>query len=233
MTELVVVGEGQTEESFIRQLIAPKLAELGVYATPRLLRTSRRASGGALTKDRVLHYLARVLKERDDVYVSTFFDLYGLGADFPGLGAAKGHSDPAQRAAIVEAALADTVVEAAACRPDRFLPHIQPYEFEALLLADTTAFAAANPSYPSWRSAEPELRRLVDRAGGPEHVNDDPDTHPSAVLKRVLPGYRKVAHGIAIATTIGLDRIAAQCQHFAQWLGRMEELRPLGPEADR
>lgn len=82
MTELVVVSEGQTEEAFIRQLVAPTLAERAVFTTPRLIRTSRRGRGGGLTGDRVLHHLPRILKERDDVYVSTFFDLYGLAPDF-------------------------------------------------------------------------------------------------------------------------------------------------------
>ena len=115
VTELVVVGEGQTEEAFIRQLVAPALAKRTVFVTPRLLRTSRQNRGGGLTKDRVLHHLPRILKERDDVYVSTFFDMFGLAADFPGLSEASVFNDPIQRAVGIVAAFGDAV-ELAGCR---------------------------------------------------------------------------------------------------------------------
>ena len=32
-----------------------------------------------------------------------------------------------------------------------------------------------------------------------------------------------------MAAAVGLERIRAKCSHFAQWLGRMEALLPLGP----
>lgn len=38
------------------------------------------------------------------------------------------------RARAIEAAFGAAVVEVAGCRPERFLPNIQPYEFESLLL---------------------------------------------------------------------------------------------------
>ena len=232
VTDLVVVGEGQTEESFIRRLIAPTLAEQAVYVTARLLRTSRRARGGALSTDRVLHQLPRVLKERDDVYVSTFFDLYGLAPDFPGVNGAKGLSDPIERAAAIETAFAAAVVEAAGCRPERFLPHVQPYEFESLLFADVSAFGS---NRSTWHTCVTELREVRESVATPEHINDGQMTHPSAQLGRVLnePGYDKRVDGPAVAAHIGLERIRAECRHFGRWLGRLEALPPLGREPIR
>ena len=228
MTELVVVGEGQTEESFIRRLVAPTLAELAVYVTPRLLRTSRRARGGALTTDRVLHHLPRILKERDDVYVSTFFDLYGLAPDFPGVKATKGLSDPVARAATIEAAFCDEVVQAAGCRPERFLPHIQPYEFESLLFSDVSQFATTRPQ---WSEYVQDLKVARESAASPEYINDGATTHPSARLRRLLssPQYDKRIDGSAVAGQIGLDGIRGECRHFANWLERIENLPPLQP----
>ena len=226
MPELVVVSEGQTEEAFIRRLVAPTLAERTVFVTPRLLRTSRQGRGGGLTKDRVLHYLPRILKERDDVYVSTFFDLYGLAADFPGLREAS-DSDPIQRAVDIEAAFGDTVVEIAGCRREQFVPHIQPHEFEALLFADVSAFATARSA---WHGCLPQLASVRKQYATPEHINDGGTTHPSARLGRLLsrPNYNKRADGLTVAANIGLARIREECRHFAQWLSRMEALPPLG-----
>lgn len=227
MTELVVVGESQPEESFIRRLIAPMLAEQAVYVTARLLRTSRQARGGALSTDRVLHQLPRILKERDDVYVSTFFDLYGLASDFPGVHDARGLSDPLERTHAIEVAFGATVVEVAGCRPERFLPHIQPHEFEALLFTDVSAFAS---NRSTWQTCVAELLEIRLSATTPEHINDGQTTHPSARLSRVLngPKYDKRLDGPAVAALIGLERIRTECYHFGQWLGRLEALPPFG-----
>jgi hypothetical protein len=37
MTRLAVICEGQTEEGFVKECLAPHLADHSVYATPRLL----------------------------------------------------------------------------------------------------------------------------------------------------------------------------------------------------
>lgn len=232
MTELVVVSEGQTEEAFIRRLVAPTLAERTVFVTPRMLRTSRQGRGGGLTKDRVLHHLPRILKERDDVYVSTFFDLYGLPPDFPGLSEVSVFSDSIQKAVGIEAAFGDAVVELAGCRPEQFVPHIQPHEFEALLFADVSAFATARSA---WHRCLPQLASIREQYPTPEHINDGRTTHPAARLERLLsrPNYNKRADGPDVASNIGLPRIRAECRHFAQWLTRMEALPPLDRRAGR
>ena len=230
MTDVVVVCEGRSEEAFINELVQPALATNAVYLQARLISTSPGSKGGALNRDRVVGSLCRVLRERDDTYVTTFFDLYGLPADFPGRSPSPALRDSIARCKQIEESLHHVVTQRAQRRKDRFVPHIQPHEFEALLFADTNAFVRVNPD---WQSAESDLAKLVNSAGGPEQVNDGPDTHPSAWLKRVLPGYRKVAHGAAVAVAIGLDRIRAECRHFAQWLGRIEALPPLGRGADQ
>ena len=62
----------------------------------------------------------------------------------------------------------------------------------------------------------------------PEHVNDGPDTHPSARLRRLLrPRYAKILHGSAVSASIGLDCIREECRHFDKWLSRVETLPPL------
>ena len=226
---LAVVGEGQTEESFIRECMAPVLAHRGIYVTPRLIRTSRKARGGALTKDRVLHHLPRILKGRDDLYVAKFFDLYGLAPDFPGVHKATVEAYPIRRAEVIEAGLREVVVEAAQCRPERFLPHIQPYEFESLLFSDVSQFGTARPE---WTASVSRLKASRASAASPEHINDGVETHLSARLRHHLtPRYNKPLDGSTIASRIGLPRIRAECRHFASWLDRIENLPPLRPGA--
>ena len=224
MTEVVVVCEGRTEQAFINELVRPALATNAVYLNARLISTSPRSKGGALGRDRVVGNLCRVLRQRDDTYVTTFFDLYGLPADFPGKQSNSALRDPIALCEQIEESLHGVVARQAGRRGDRFLPHIQPYEFEALLLSDMTAFVRDEAEWPS---AQSELAPVVEASASPEHVNDGFGTHPSARLKHAIPGYRKVTHGVRLATQIGLDRIRSECHHFGAWLGRMESLHPL------
>ena len=179
-----------------------------------------------MTPHRVLRHLRNTLKERGDVYVSTFFDLYGLERGFPGLSQARSLSDPIKRAKAVEAELHEAVVKAADCRPERFLPHIQPHEFESLLFSDVSRFAEVRPK---WKTYVTRLQAIRDSTHSPEHINDGWNTHPSARLRDMLkqPRYDKRVDGSAVTGRIGLPRIRAECRHFAGWMDRIENLPPL------
>ena len=225
MIEVIVVCEGQTEETFVDRILGPSLWSRNVVLQPRLIRTSRHSKGGALNGSRVLRFLRNTLRERHNIYVTTFFDLYGLPSDFPGRQAAATNSDPLDRAAAVEAQLHEEAVQMAQCRDERFLPHIQPYEFEALVFSETERFAEVEPA---WQTYLPQLAAIRNSAGNPEHINDGPDTHPAARLLHLLrPRYNKLRHGIALCRLVGLDRIRAECNHFNRWLTRMESLQQL------
>lgn len=229
MKKLIVVCEGQTEEAFVNEVLYHKLWPQGVFAEPRRISTSPVAKGGALSGKRVLRYLRNTLRERQDTYVTTFFDLYSLPNDFPGRTDAPAPSDPLDHAAEIETAFHAAVVSEAECSPERFLPHIQPYEFEALLFSDTTGFARAEPG---WRVFAGKLSAVREGARSPEHINDGADTHPSARLLNLLrPKYRKVAHGVGVSVEVGIDRMRSECRHFDRWLSRIETLTPLGSEA--
>ena len=222
MREVIVACEGQTEQEFVRHVLGQDLAGRGLYFAPRLVPTSAGGRGGALNRQRILRFLRDTLRQRRDTYVTTFFDLYGLPSDFPG--PAISSADPVERAAAIEEALHEEVVRVTQCRPVRFLLHIQPYEFEALLFSDTSHFARERPE---WEQPAEELAAVRRGAASPEHINDGPDTHPSARLKQ-LPGYHKVRDGTAVAERIGLDCIRRECAHFGEWLTRLESLPVLG-----
>lgn len=229
MKKLIVVCEGQTEEAFVNELLYHKLWPQGVFAEPRLIWTSPVAKGGALNGKRVLRYLRNTLRERLDTYVTTFFDLYALPRNFPGHPEVSVSADPLDRAEEIETKFHEAVIREVKCRPERFLPHIQPYEFEALLFSDTTGFARAEPE---WRTFAGKLAAASEGARSPEHINDGADTHPSARLQNLLrPRYRKVTHGVGVSAEVGIDRMRSECRHFDRWLAHIENLAPLRPEA--
>ncbi|WP_181885372.1 DUF4276 family protein [Trinickia dinghuensis] len=223
MVELIIVCEGQTEETFVTEVLAPVLAPAEIYTTPRTIHTSPTSRGGGLNLDRVKRTLRNTLRERADTFVTTFFDLYALGPTFRGFADTRGQP-PTERARTIEQWLHEDVVAYAECRPERFLPHVQPHEFEALLFSDVERLCAVEPEWAVHAQALARVRGSVD---DPEWINDSPQTAPSKRLEVLAPSYRKRRHGPVAAAKIGLDKIREQCPHFRQWYERIIGLQPI------
>jgi Domain of unknown function (DUF4276) len=59
-------------------------------------------------------------------------------------------------------------------------------------------------------------------AGGPELVNDGPDTAPSKRILKAYPTYRKVVDGPDAIELLGLGALRTVCPHLDAWLKRLE-----------
>lgn len=223
MIELIVVGEGQTEETFVRDVLAPALSANHVYASARLINTSREQRGGALSLARVRKFIGHTLRQRADTYVTTLIDLYGIDPSFRGVVETQGLA-PATRAVRIEALLHEDVIAFAACRPERFIAHVQPHEFESLLFSDVSKLCDVEPG---WHAQSAPLIAARTAVADPEWINDSPQTAPSKRLEQLKPRYRKVRHGPLAAARIGLDLIREQCPHFRRWYDRIATLPAL------
>jgi hypothetical protein len=224
MSRLVVVCEGETEEEFVRDVLAPGLVGLGLYLEWQMVDTSPGHRGGALNYDRVKPHLRNVLRQKSAPVVTTLFDLYKLDKRFPGFDKSQGLPDLGQRLEVLRRELHADVVAAAECKPERFIPYIQPYEFEALLFSDVAALSLVNPSWP--KKSIDRLLEIRNAAASPEHINNRPETKPAAHLERELtaPRYSKRTHGPIAAQKIGLTKIEAECAFFAAWLAHIRSL---------
>jgi uncharacterized protein DUF4276 len=58
----------------------------------------------------------------------------------------------------------------------------------------------------------------VKAAGGPELVNDGPETAPSKRLLRYWPTYVKTMDGPLAIAELGVAKLRAQCPHLDAWL---------------
>jgi hypothetical protein len=222
MGEIIVFAEGPTEERFIKQVVAPALSGLRLYLKPQLLKTSQTGCGGALSFERFLLNARNTLRQRADVTLTSFIDLYGLDTDFPEFASSKGWPDVHRRVEHLERALHAAVVARVGCRADRFLPHIQPYEYEGLLFSDVEVLSGIEPT---WNEALPALQKVRAAFDSPEHINDGYDTKPSKRLEALLhPRYKKTIHGPRAAARISLETIERECRHFKHW---MDSLRGL------
>nr|VFK11087.1 MAG: protein of unknown function (DUF4276) [Candidatus Kentron sp. LPFa] len=222
--EVVVIAEGQTEEQFIRQVVAPELRRLAVYLKPRLLPTSKGARGGAVSFERLKRHAEKNLKacKPPIPILSTFLDLYKLDTHFPGFQKAGKLADVQARVACLEEALHEDIVSESGCRPERFIPHIQPFEFEGLLFSDVARLCAVESEWGRFRKALTEIRAGFE---SPEHINGNYDTKPSKRLEDALsPKYRKTRHGPLAAREITLAAMERECAHFHGWMERLRGL---------
>lgn len=222
MVEVIVIVEGQTEEKFIKQLIAPALRQLQVFVKPLLMNTSQSAKGGGVSFDRFKFNARNVLRQNNNSVLSTFLDLYALDTDFPTFDEAKGKATVYDRVQFLEAALQEAIVAYVGCRSDRFLPHIQPYEFEGLLFSDVDVLITVEPT---WGTSLKKLRKVRNSVETPEQINDGYDTKPSKRLEELLsPKYKKTTHGPRAAERITLNVIEQECTHFKAWMDTLRGL---------
>jgi hypothetical protein len=220
-----VVAEGQTEETFVRDLLTEFLAHRGAYVAVRCVMTGRRREtiyrGGMTSYARARRDIQRWLHEDPSAHLTTLFDLYRLPGDFPGLDQAKALHDPYARVQCIEADLAADI------QHPRFIPYIQLHEFESLLFSDVQIIDRTLSLYA--RSQLDVLQQIRAQFKTPEEINDGETSAPSKRLKCLYPGYDKVAFGPLIAQRIGLEALRRECPHFDGWVAQLEALADREP----
>lgn len=216
MPRLYLLVEGQTEETFVRELLAPHYARLGLYITPIIVRTSAGHRGGVVSYGKVKNELTRLCRQDRKAQVSTLIDLYALPSDFPGKtdAAYPAQGTGRQKAEYLQARLAQDIAES------NFIPFLVVHEFEALLFAGPAHFA----EWVDTPAVAEHIAAIAQAHTSPEDINDSPHTAPSKRILQCMPGYQKTFHGPLIAAEIGLDVIRQTCPHFNAWLERLAAL---------
>ncbi len=219
MTRVKVVVEGQTEESFIENILAPTLHHRAIYLTPILLGRS----GGRPTYARVQKDILLQLKQDRTAYCSTMLDFYGLGAGFPGTPTPE-HLSNIEKVKQIEAAVKGDISERIPdFRPDvRFIPYIQLHEFEGLLFSAPEAFARGI----NQPGLAPRFQAVRDKFASPEDINNNRETAPSKRVIEIYRSYRKVLHGTQAAAAVTIGTMRQECRHFREWIEQLERLEP-------
>lgn len=225
MSNVYVVVEGKGEQGFLTKVVAAALVRRGVYVNAVLVGKPGRKGGvrrWASVRNDVVRFL-KMDRPTYPVFVSTMFDYYRMPMDWPGRQTSVGlpHS---QKAAHVEVALTDDITASPIADFDRqrFIPYIQIYELESLVLAEPRAVATEFPE------RQAEVNQLVASLGetAPEEINDHPHSAPSVRLIRHVPEYgaRKASAVVNILASIGLDTLRARCPHFNDWITSLETI---------
>ena len=217
------IVEGQTEETFVNDVLIDHLSGSKVYGKVRRVETGRK--GGSIFRGGMTNYakakrdINRWLREdrNSNARFTTMFDLYALPVDFPDYDTAVHTNDPYERAAILEDAIKDDIGD------PRLIPYIQLYEFEALLLSDPQKLETEFPD------AVQGIRNLMDMAArfeSPECIDSGQNSAPSKRITKEIPSYfeRKASSGPIVAAEIGIQTLKTRCRHFGQWLSTLEQL---------
>lgn len=215
MKRVYVMVEGQTEETFVREVLYEHFLRIGIYIEAILVQTKKGFKGGLVSYAKVKPQIVRQCREKHTAWVTTLFDLYALPNDFPSMdckvyaGLTTGH----QKAEYLQTALSQDINER------NFIPNLLVHEFEALLFSDLQPFAdwTDDPTVEA-------LQQIAESYTTPEEINDSPETAPSKRILQLMPGYDKVLQGTLIASDIGLDQIRAKCTHFDDWVKSLEGL---------
>jgi hypothetical protein len=225
MTRLLVHVEGQTEETFVNEILGPYLYSQGyIGVSARLLGNTRQRNrrGGIRAWSVVKKEILNHLKEDPQCIATTMVDYYGLPQDgdksWPGRAKA-GQVPFAEKAACVEQALSTDLASTLGVdfETRRFVPFVTMHEFEGLLFSDCRAFGTSIGR----ADLLPSLQKIRDEFSTPEEINDSPDTAPSKRIEQLVQNYEKPFFGTVAALTIGLDKIQKECPHFRDWLARL------------
>ena len=223
MTRLYIICEGQTEATFVQELLTPYFLPFGLYLTPTLIGRSGQ-KGGNVSFTRLLTSLKPLLMGGHKPYCTTFIDFYGLREQFPGKRDAVRLTTLSHKANMIYAELnRELKSEIDFYSLQRFVPYVQMYEFEGLLFSHPPSFAKG--------IYQPQLERRLNevrsRFDTPEHINDSFQTAPSKRIIDFVPNYDKETMGVLAALEIGLPKIRKECPLFDAWLATLEKLPPL------
>lgn len=216
---LVIMVEGKTELTFVKDLLFPYLFQKNIFTQPIIIGKPGH-KGGNVSFERCFSDISIQIKQRSDTYVSTFIDYYGL-RDWPGLSSAKQKVMPEQIAETLNVATADVVAEQLGDYDTRrrFVPFVAIHEFESLLFSSPVELAKAIGVN------ETEVNSIIEECGEPEKINNSFDTAPSKRLEKLCSGYKKTVTGITAAKAIGIDKMRQQCPVFNAWVEKLEKLK--------
>lgn len=218
--------EGETEETFVTEVLAPHLYRRGyTKVSARIVGNARQRDrrGGIRAWSAVKGDIVRHLKEDLGCLATTMVDYYALpqtGAKaWPGREAA-GRLPFAKKATKVEKSLLADVRKEMGADFDsrRFIPYIMMHEFEGLLFSDCVAFSEGI-GHPDLAG---QFQAIRDQFASPEEINDSPVTAPSKRVETLVKNYQKPLLGTLAVLAIGLDAIRAECPHFREWLDCLE-----------
>ena len=210
MKTVIIICEGPTEEVFCRNLLSQYLQNS--------CRIEIRLLGGNCNWQRIKDMAEKALKQQKNALVTTFFDYYGVKTKkFPNWKETVGinKANVRERIEILENGM---IEEIDSNLRYRFIPYVQLHEFEALLFNNIEVF---DEMFEFEQYDRAELLNVFNEFPDPEMIDQGTETSPSHRLIKIIPAYRKVIQGNAIAEKIGIEQIRQKNKHFNDWIEQL------------
>ena len=211
MKYVYIYCEGQTEESFVNDVLYPYFSRMDIYVTPIIHKTKRTPTkafkGGVSRYAPIKDELIKLCQDYNCI-VTTMFDYYAMPDDTPSID----HQDIDiyKRIDSIENAVNEDI----GCK--NLLFNLVLHEFEALLFSEPQAFEhIANDRVVR------QLQAIRNSAETPEHINNSAETAPSKRIQNVVNCYSKIRQGIIVAKYIGIDKMMSECKHFSAWINKI------------
>jgi hypothetical protein len=216
MSRIIIICEGETEQSFCKIVLGPYFADKGLYIQSPLIKQTR---GGITNWSNLKTQIENYLKEDRTAFVSLFIDYYGIYQkhDFPAWKASRDIVNKNECLDFLEQKMQEDIVSELRCR---FIPYMQLHEFESLLFNHINIFHEQIPATNLVGLSE--LQSTFEQFSNPEMINNRPETAPSRRLSRIIKGYNKVVYGNILAEAIGLVKIRNKCPRFNAWIDKIE-----------
>jgi hypothetical protein len=210
MKTVIIICEGPTEEVFCRNLLSQYLQNS--------CRIEIRLLGGNCNWQRIRDMAEKALKQQKNALVTTFFDYYGVKTKkFPNWKETVGinKANVRERIEILENSMLEEIDSNLRYR---FIPYVQLHEFEALLFNNIEVF---DDMFEFEQYDRAELLNVFNEFPDPEMIDQGTETSPSHRLIKIIPAYRKVIQGNAIAEKIGIEQIRQKNKHFNDWIEQL------------
>ena len=211
---VIIYCEGQTEEHFIKEILAPYFEEKQIILSAKICNTESKGSGGVSKYSKIKGEIEKLCGSNKHAIITTMLDYYGLPKDTEGYIKNINSNLLTDDISKIEKAIFKDI------RYKNFIPNLILHEFEGLLFSKPEAFSCISNS--SQKKIN-ELGEIKKDFPTPEHINNSFEKKPSARIENIYPSYKKIIDGITIAKKIGIENIRKECPHFEEWLKNIEE----------
>ncbi|HVR39833.1 MAG TPA: DUF4276 family protein, partial [Thermoanaerobaculia bacterium] len=177
----LILVEGQTEERFVKDVLAPEFYPRDFYLVPTLLVTKRVKhdadfKGGVTTYQKFRKDVERLLHSNVSV-VTTLLDYYALPSDFPGMKTRPAKS-PRDRVLHVEQSIKHDLGS-----PSNFVPFLALHELEAWLFASPEEL----PRTMTQPKKQQAFQAICESVATPEEIDEGATTAPSKRILALFP----------------------------------------------
>ncbi len=227
MINIFVVVEGQSEESFVKNILKPYFARKDIFLKPEQVITGKdkhgtvcKGGGNSYTlyKKHIKNRLKDCAKQKN-CYITTMIDLYGLPNDFPKLNETK-QTNVYEKVQMLEKNFFDDI------GADNFIPYIQLHELETLLYCDIDKICDEFFDL-NIKNLKEQITKNIQEFDNIELINNSKETSPSKRLNRLTKqAYcgRKITSSTSILNKIDINVMLQRCEHFRKWIERLNML---------